>query len=536
MAKDNKSKMTKSEKSWIMYDWANSVYATNIMAAILPIYFSAVCGASGQDGDIWWGYGTSIATAIVAIMAPILGAFGDYKGMKKKFLAFFITVGVIFTASMAFTDNWKMMLVGYIISYIGYASANVFYDSFLTDVTTDERMDRISAWGYAMGYIGGSTIPFIGSIVVLLVMGMDNPLAVKITILITSIWWAIFSLPILFNVKQVHYDEDKKSVGATLVGLAYTLKDIFKNTPLFLYIISYFFYIDGVNTVIHMATSYGSTIGLDTVGMILALLVTQLVAVPFSLMFSKLSAKFGSLKIIGCGICMYIVICCVGFFMGQIVESEQIPLESRVQTEMQVAIDDASNGLNDNSKAYFDSVVNDETDGVIVNIELLFASSDREQEFSDYINQLSAECKQVNELSTEERLAVRMALDEINIAGQQFLSDENMGDYDNAVSTGSILFWILAFLVGTVQGGIQALSRSYFGKLIPPEKSNEYFGFFDIFGKFACVIGPALYAAVRQATNRPSMGLISLVILFTIGGITLIFAAKAKNKAKKVNN
>lgn len=534
MAKKKTSKMTKAEKSWIMYDWANSVYATNIMAAILPIYFSAVCGAAGQDGDIWWGYGTSIATAVVAVLAPILGAFGDRSGMKKKFLGFFIVLGVLFTASMAFTDNWKLMLVGYIISYIGFAGANVFYDSFLTDVTTDERMDRISAWGYAMGYIGGSTIPFIGSIVVLLVMGMSNPLAVKITILITAIWWAIFSLPILFNVKQEHYGEEKKSVGATLKGLIVTLKDIFKNKPLFFYIIAYFFYIDGVNTVIHMATSYGSTIGLNTVGMILALLVTQIVAVPFSLIFSKLSEKFGSLQVIGFGICMYIIICGVGFFMGQTVEAEQIPLETRFAQEISVAADEASLNLNeDASKEYFDKLVNDEADGLIVYTQSLFASSDREQKFADYISELNIECKNAEGVSSAEKIALRSAVESLEKIGGQFLSEENMLDYDKAVSTGSVLFWILAFLVGTVQGGIQALSRSYFGKLIPAEKSNEYFGFFDIFGKFACVIGPALYSAVRQTTNRPSIGLISLVLLFTIGGIALIFAARVRNKANQ---
>ncbi len=519
-------KMTKAEKSWILYDWANSVYATNIMAAILPIYFSAICSSAGQDGDVWWGYGTSIATAVVAILAPILGAFGDYKGMKKKFLAFFMVLGVIFTASMAFTDNWQMMLVGYVISYIGYAGANVFYDSFLTDVTTEKRMDKISAWGYAMGYIGGSTIPFIASIVVLLVMGMSNPTAVKITILITSIWWAVFSIPILVNVKQVHYTSDKRAVGATLGELVRTIKDIFKNKAIFFYILAYFFYIDGVNTVIHMATSYGSTIGLNTVGMILALLITQIVAVPFSLIFSKLSEKFGSLKIIGVGICVYILICCVGFFMGQIVEAEQIPLETSFSDEMLEAADDASADFSDSASVYFDDTVDD----LVAYAQSLFSSSDRIEEFGEYIQELKSDCAASEALSSDDKQSVSAALSEMEITGNEFLSSR-MDDYDKAVSTGSMLFWILAFLVGTVQGGIQALSRSYFGKLVPLDKSNEYFGFFDIFGKFACVIGPALYSAVRQATNRPSIGLISLIVLFAIGGFMLILASRTADKA-----
>lgn len=538
MANGKNSKMTRAEKSWIMYDWANSVYATNIMAAILPIYFSAVCSASGQDGDIWWGYGTSVATAVVAVLAPVLGAFGDRKGMKKKFLTFFLAIGVIFTFSMALTDNWRLMLVGYILSYIGFAGANVFYDSFLTDVTAEERMDKISAWGYAMGYIGGSTIPFIGSIIVLLLMGMDNPLAVKISIVITSVWWAVFSIPLLINVKQTHYSEDRRSVFDALKGLIYTLKSIFRNKPLYLYIAAYFFYIDGVNTVIHMATSYGSTIGLNTVGMILALLVTQIVAVPFSLISSKLSARFGSLKIIGVGICMYILICGVGFVMGQTVEAQQIPLENSLSVKFHDTQKDAEVLLQgEEEREYFDKLINDENAGVINYTKSLFASSDRKQEFADYMAGLVRECQNADGFSTSQKLNVRSALNYIDEVGEEFLSDKNMSDYDNAVKTGTMLFWILAFLVGTVQGGIQALSRSYFGKLVPADKSNEYFGFFDIFGKFACIIGPALYSMVRQATGRPSLGIISLVILFVIGGVTLIFAAKAKkNKVDHTKN
>lgn len=413
-------KFTKNEKSWIMYDWANSVYATNVLAAIFPIYFGNVCSAAGADNVVLWSYGTSFATFIIAIMAPFLGAIGDHKGYKKKLFTGFMIVGVVFTLSCAFIENYKLLLVGYALSHIGFSGANLFYDSFLTDVTTDERMDRVSSWGYAMGYIGGSTIPFIGSIVVLVVMGMSNPNSFKVVMMITSLWWLIFSIPFLKNVHQVHYIEDdaSKLVRSSFKNLGTTAVSIFKIKGLLLFIIAYFLYIDGVNTVISISTSYGSTLGLNSIMMILALLVTQIVAVPCSILFGRLSSKYGSINMLCFAVGMYIVVVVVGFFMG-------------------------------------------------------------------------------------------------------FIIEQNPGD-ESAVMKSQVLFWVLAFLVGTVQGGIQAISRSYFGKLIPSNKSNEYFGFFDIFGKFAAVIGPVLVAAAKQITGRDSISIVALAILFVVALIVLI--------------
>lgn len=315
-------RFTKQEKSWILYDWANSVYATNIMAAIFPIYFGAVCESAGVDNVQVWGYGTSAATLVVAVMGPVLGAVGDHKGMKKKLFTGFLAAGVLFTLMMAVFDQWQLLLAGYVISYIGFAGSCLFYDSFLTDVTTEERMDRVSSWGYAMGYIGGSTIPFVISIAVLLIMGMDNPAAVKFSVVITSVWWLIFSIPILKNVNQTHYIEApaSKLLSHTFQSLKKTLREIFRNKTIFIFIIAYFFYIDGVGTVIHMATSYGTNLGLDTTGMIIALLVTQIVAMPCSILFGRASGKFSSIKLILFAIAMYLVICVLGFYMGFHVE------------------------------------------------------------------------------------------------------------------------------------------------------------------------------------------------------------------------
>ena len=426
----SEKRFTKAEKSWIMYDWANSIYATNIMAAIFPIYFAM---QANETGNKLYGFAVSAAALIVALLAPILGAIGDFSGMKKKLFAGFLVLGLVFTAVMAAFEDWRLMLVGFILSRIGFSGSCLFYDSFLTDVTTPERMDRVSSWGYAMGYIGGSTIPFIISIAIMLLMN-QSVLSYKIAILIVVVWWAVFSIPFLKNVKQQYSVEDAPQALAKQAfrNAWKTFKDILKDKKILFFIIAYFFYIDGVDTIISMATNYGETLGLGAIGMILALLVTQIVAVPFSILFGNLAKKVGAMKMIAIAVCVYFVITILGFFMGFNIEQAEL----------------------------------------------------------------------------------------------------SGGDIEAALKLSSTLFWILATLVGTVQGGIQALSRSYFGQLIPPERSNEYYGFLDIFGKFSCVIGPALYAATYAATGRASLGILSIIVLF-FGGMVALFAGRKYMKAEE---
>lgn len=426
----SEKRFTKAEKSWIMYDWANSIYATNIMAAIFPIYFAM---QANETGNKLYGFAVSAAALVVAVLAPILGAIGDFSGMKKKLFAGFLVLGLVFTAVMAAFEDWRLMLVGFIFSRIGFSGSCLFYDSFLTDVTTPERMDRVSSWGYAMGYIGGSTIPFIISIAIMLLMN-QSVLSYKIPILIVVVWWAVFSIPFLKNVKQQYSVEDAPQALAkeAFRNAWKTFKDILKDKKILFFIIAYFFYIDGVDTIISMATNYGETLGLGAIGMILALLVTQIVAVPFSILFGNLAKKVGAMKMIAIAVCVYFVITILGFFMGFNIEQAEL----------------------------------------------------------------------------------------------------SGGDIEAALKLSSTLFWILATLVGTVQGGIQALSRSYFGQLIPPERSNEYYGFLDIFGKFSCVIGPALYAATYAATGRASLGILSIIVLF-FGGMVALFAGRKYMKAEE---
>ncbi len=521
--RDTSKSFTKQEKSWILYDWANSVYATNIMAAIFPIYYASV---ADDMGNKWWGIGVSISSLVIAILAPTLGAVGDFKGYKKKLLAAFIGIGVVFTTLMAFVGTWQWMLVGYVLSHIGFSGACVFYDSFLTDVTTNERMDRVSAWGYAMGYLGGSTIPFVISIVILLLTDFSVP-AIKFSILITGVWWAAFSIPILLNVKQVHYVEVPPSELARNAGrnLARTMKECLTDRGMLIYLLAYFLYIDGVGTIISLSTNYGATLGLGSTGMILALLVTQLVAVPFSILFSKLAGKFGTIRMIITAICVYFCITCVGFFMGQTVEPYQLSYTALVTQSAeaeQVCAEDTEDWK------VWEAVVSDiKEEGKDV-----LAEADRKAAFAGVFADIRAQLDKSDSLVYAFRDDVARqnalgAVSRIETALAGFVSDKAaQTGYDAAKKTASILFWVLAALVGTVQGGIQALSRSYFGKLVPPERSNEYFGFYDVFGKFAAVVGPLLYAFGYMLTDRASIGILSLLILFGGGLLLLVFGRK----------
>ena len=485
-------RFTKKEWSWIMYDWANSIYATNIMAAIFPTIFVSI---AGDAGDIWWGYGTSIATFLVAVLAPLLGAVADFKGMKKKLFTVFMLLGVVATFFIALVmHSWQLMLVGYIFSRIGFSGSCLFYDSFLTDVTTDERMDKVSSWGYAMGYIGGSTIPFVISIAVLLILGYSSPVAQIFSIVIVSVWWLVFSLPFLKNVEQTHYIERTadNSIGQIFRNIGHTAKDIFQRKGLFLFVLAYFFYIDGVGTIISISTAYGTVLGLGSVGMILALLVTQIVAMPCSILFANLAAKITARKALVGAILVYTFICCVGFYMGFSLEPHQEAYETALKAEYTEQLADLTD---ENAIALRDAGAK------------YFTDKDAQEKLNAEFVKLTKEQQENPEV------------DRVLLTFTQFLGNNagTIQKFQSAVSFSTILFWAMATLVGTVQGGIQAVSRSYFGKLIPKERSNEFFGFFDIFGKFASVLGPVLYSTIGAWTGRSSFGVLALIALFLVG-------------------
>ena len=401
-----KQKMTKEEKSWILYDVAHSAFIMTLTATI-PIYFRALAteaGISATHATSIWGTCTSIAILILALLSPILGALADYQNMKKRIFMIFLAIGIGGGIAFTIAPNWITFLLFFIVSRIGYTACNVFYDAMLVDVTTDERMDQISSFGYAFGYIG-SCIPFIAGIILILVkpFGLTTLLATQISFVITIVWWFLLAIPLLKNVKQTHYLRPKKNIiKHSFRRLYVTFMKLKKNKRLLYYILGYFFYIDGVYTIISMATSYGGEVGIDSTQMILALLLTQIVAFPCAIWSGKLAERFGSIRIIKIFILIYCGIC----FYGYLLDS---------------------------------------------------------------------------------------ALD----------------------------FWILAVLVGMCQGGIQALSRSYFGKLIPKKESSEYFGFFDIFGKFADFFGPLIISLCALIFHSSSYGVLALIVLFLIGFILI---------------
>lgn len=415
------NRMTKEERSWILQDFANSAYSITITTALLPMYFKDVVAKSlpSHDATAYWGYANSAATLIIALLAPMLGNMADYKGYKKKFFNAFLILAIISTASLSFMGEGAVIptLFIYVLSVIGSTGASIFYDAFLTDVTTDERMDTISSRGFGFGYIGG-VIPFIISIVIISFakkLGITTTFAIQIGFILTALWWGIFSLPLIKNVHQVHYLEGKPSGFASVFQkLLNTFKDIIKDRNLLFFFISYFFYIDGVHTIISMATPIGLDLGLDGTKMMIILIFIQFVAFPFALLYGYLAKKFGARTMIFVGIVTYTIISIFGVF------------------------------------------IKSETH-----------------------------------------------------------------------------FWILAFLVASAQGGIQALSRSYFGKLIPKDRSAEYFGVFNIFGKISSIFGPLLLGVVTQITRKTQYGIFSLVILFLLG--IIFFMRIDDSKVSKIH-
>ncbi len=412
--KNKDARLTRSEKSWILYDVANSAFIM-IVTATIPIYFRGLAegaGMSSTSATSVWGSATSISILILAVLSPILGAIADYENMKKKIFTVFFALAIAGGLLFTFAPGWLSFLIFFIISRIGYAACNIFYDAMLIDVTTDDRMDRISTYGYAFGYIG-SCIPFVAGLLLILnneALGLSMSAATQISFIITMIWWVIMTIPLYKNVHQKYSLPPQKHVIAdTFRRLGITFKKLAKDKSLLFFIIGYFCYIDGVYTIISMATTYGGEVGIDSNSMVLALLLTQFVAFPCSILSGVLAKKYGTMRMIKIFIFMYIAICIFGYGLD---------------TELE--------------------------------------------------------------------------------------------------------FWILAVCVGICQGGIQALSRSYYGKLIPKDESSEYFGFFDVFGKFADFFGPLILAGCAFFLHNSKYGVLSLIVLFVIGFVLITLSEKYK--------
>lgn len=407
-------KLTKMEKYWILYDVGNSAF-TLLVSTIIPIYFNALAGNAGiseVDYLAYWGYAASISTVIVAILGPTMGTVADTRNYKKPLFVFFMMIGVIGCAALSVPTSWIVFLVVFVIAKVGYNASLIFYDSMLVGVTTPERMDKVSSHGYAWGYIG-SCIPFIISLVFVLMyesIGITMNTAMMLAFLINAAWWVLMTLPLLKNYRQKNFAAPPEHpIKDSFIRLGHTLRDIKKEKKIFLYLLAFFFFIDGVYTIIEMATAYGSALGLDTTGLLLALLVTQIVAFPCALIFSRFSKRYETTKLIKVCIAAYTL------------------------------------------------------------IALFAIQLDKQWEF-----------------------------------------------------------WFLAVMVGMFQGAIQALARSYFAKIIPAEKSGEYFGIYDICGKGASFMGTTLVGIVAQITNVANAGVAIIAVMFVIGFVLFNKAVAVK--------
>lgn len=408
-------KLNGKEKRWILYDVGNSAFVL-LVATIIPIYFNYLAGKAGlSDVDYlaYWGYAASICTVIVAILGPVLGTIADTKGYKKPIFMISILIGTIACSLLGLMVQWMAFLIVFLIAKVGFSVSLIFYDSMLSDITDEERMDYVSSQGYAWGYIG-SCVPFVLCLVIVLgsdPLGIRMETAMGIAFVLVAVWWLLMSLPLLKNYEQKYYVEKKPhAIAQSFKRLGETFKNMKEEKQVFMFLLAFFFYIDGVYTIIDMATAYGSALGLDSTGLLLALLVTQIVAFPCAIIFGNLSYRIRTEKLI---------IVCIFAYLG-------------------IAI-----------------------------------------------------------------FAV-------------FLKTQ-------------LQFWILAILVGMFQGGIQALSRSYFTKIIPEEHSGEYFGLMDICGKGASFVGTTIVSIVSQFTGNISMGVGMIAILFCIG-IVIFLKAVSMNK------
>ncbi len=311
------NKMTRMEKSWILYDIANSAFIL-LVSTTIPIFFKGLTDSAQIDtayASGIWAAVTAASVLILALLSPILGAVADYQGMKKRLFVFFLVLGVGGLILLSLTADWLAFLVFFVLARLGYSACNVFYDSMLTDVTTDERMDRISSHGYAWGYIG-SCIPFLIGIVLIFTkpFGMGTMLATQISFLLTAVWWAALTIPLLKHVRQTHYLQNRRGkVRDAFSRLGKTFGKIKKDKRLLFYILSYFCYIDGVYTIISMATTYGAEVGIGDTSMILALLLTQVVAFPCAIYSARLAQRFGSVRMIRVFILIYVGICIFGY-------------------------------------------------------------------------------------------------------------------------------------------------------------------------------------------------------------------------------
>ena len=416
-------KQNRSIYAWAFYDWANSAYVTTVIAGFFPIFFKDYFSANVDTivSTAQLGFATSISSFFIILIAPLLGAIADVGGFKKRFLFLFSYLGILMGLALSFIGEgeWESAIFVYMLGNIGFMGSNIFYDSLLPTVAKGKKVDFVSGLGYALGYLGGGIL--FGFNVWMVqspaLFGIDNSIeAVKISFISVAVWWTLFSLPLLFWVKEKKPVKTLgvfRSITEGYRNLAKTLRKIIHFKGLLLFLVAYWLYIDGVNTIIRMAVDYGMAIGFDSKDLILALLIVQFVGFPATLLFAKLAELWDTKKAIILAICVYLFITIWAVLMDEVYE-----------------------------------------------------------------------------------------------------------------------FYILAVLIALVQGGIQALSRSYYTKMIPYEYAAEFFGFYSFLGKSAAILGPLLVAVVTLYTENSRAGIASIAFFFIFGALLLIRVDEKKAAAE----
>ncbi len=401
--------------AWAFYDWANSAYATIVLAVFFPILF-ADHWYPGENSTTPLGYANAAASLLIVLAAPVLGAIADQGGWRKRFLLAFAGLGMTFTAALFFVaqGQWLLALAVYVLAGVGFAGANVFYDALIVEVAPRERVDVVSALGYALGYLGGGLVLVLALLLAAYPqwLGLDTAGAQRAAFLLTAGWWALFTLPLMVWVKvrtPARPLQPLAAAGAGLRQLAATFREVRRLRVVGLFLLAYWFYIDGVDTMVRMAIDYGKRLDFPNTHLILALLVTQFVGFPAAIAYGHLGERLGARRGIFIAIGVYVAVTVWGVFMDRVWE-----------------------------------------------------------------------------------------------------------------------FYVLAVAVGLVQGGIQSLSRSLYTRLIPRDKSAEFFGFYNVLGKLAAVLGPVLMAVVSQLTGSPRLSLLSIILLFAAGGLLLAFVDEAE--------
>lgn len=310
--------------AWTMYDWGNSAFATTIMAAVLPVYYTGVAaaGLAPNVATAYWGYTSSIGALIAAIISPILGAMADFKGSKKKYLAIFMAIGVTATALMFFirTGDWRLASVLFIFGQIGFSGSLVFYDALLPHIADPDEMDIVSSRGYAMGYIGGGILLAINLGMIMFTPDSMTEIMTRWSFVTVAVWWLVFTIPLLRYVSEperkiLKGEENSRPVQASFKRLGKTFSEIKKYRDLSMFLLAFWIYSNGIGTIIVMATAYGNELGFSSTTLIGTLLMVQFLAAPFSILFGKLSDKLGTKRAIYLSLVIYSFIAILGFFL-----------------------------------------------------------------------------------------------------------------------------------------------------------------------------------------------------------------------------